>query len=35
MKHFRPWRIFDDQTTVFKLKLSFGFVLFNNDTEQM
>ena len=28
-------RIFQDQTTVFKLNLSFGFVLFNNDTEQM
>ena len=27
--------IFEDQTTVFKLNLSFGFVLFNNDTEQM
>ena len=24
-------RIFDDQTTVFKLNLFFGFVLFNND----
>lgn len=28
-------RIFQDQTTVFKLNLSFGFVRFNNDTEQM
>ena len=28
-------RIFDDQTPVFKLNLFFGFVLFNNDTEQM
>ena len=28
-------RIFEDQTTVFKLNLSFGFILFNNDTEQM
>ena len=28
-------RIFEDQTTVFKLHLSFGFILFNNDTEQM
>ena len=29
-------RIFDDQTTVFKLiNLSFGFVLFDNATEQM
>ena len=28
-------RIFQDQTTVFKLNLSFGFVLFNNDTEEM
>ena len=28
-------RIFQDQTTVFKLNLSFGFVLFNKDTEQM
>ena len=28
-------RIFQDQTTVFKLNLSFGFVLFNNETEQM
>ena len=28
-------RIFQDQTTAFKLNLSFGFVLFNNDTEQM
>jgi hypothetical protein len=28
-------RIFEDQTTVFKLNLSFGFVLFNNETEQM
>ena len=28
-------RIFQDQTTVFKLNLSFGFVLFKNDTEQM
>ena len=27
--------IFEDQTTVFKLNLSFGFVLFNNNTEQM
>ena len=27
--------IFEDQTTVFKLNLPFGFVLFNNDTEQM
>ena len=27
--------IFQDQTTVFKLNLSFGFVLFNNETEQM
>ena len=27
--------IFEDQTTVFKLNLSFGFVLFNNDTEQI
>ena len=28
-------RILQDQTTVFKLNLSFGFVLFNNDTEVM
>jgi hypothetical protein len=28
-------RIFHDQTTVFKLNLSFGFILFNNETEQM
>ena len=28
-------QIFQDQTSVFKLNLSFGFVLFNNDTEQM
>jgi hypothetical protein len=28
-------RIFDDQSTVFKLNLSFGFILFNNDTEEM
>ncbi|CAB4000813.1 Zinc finger and SCAN domain-containing 22, partial [Paramuricea clavata] len=28
-------RIFEDQSTVFKLNLSFGFVLFNNETEQM
>ena len=28
-------RIFQDQTTAFKLNLSFGFVLFNNETEQM
>ena len=28
-------RIFQDQTTVFKINLSFGFVLFNNDTEEM
>ena len=28
-------RIFQDQTTVFKLNISFGFVLFNNETEQM
>ena len=28
-------RIFQDQTTVFKLNLSFAFVLFNNETEQM
>ena len=28
-------RIFQDQTTVFKLNLSFGFILFNNETEQM
>ena len=28
-------RVFEDQTTVFKLNLSFGFILFNNDTEQM
>ena len=27
--------IFENQTTVFKLNLSFGFVSFNNDTEQM
>ena len=27
--------IFQDQTTVFKLNLSFGFVLINNDTEEM
>ena len=27
--------IFEDQTTVFKLNLSFGFVLFNNDIEEM
>jgi hypothetical protein len=27
--------IFEDQTTVFKLNLSFGFVLFNNETQQM
>ena len=27
--------IFRDQTTVFKLNLSFGFVLFNNDMEEM
>ena len=27
--------IFEDQATVFKLNLSFGFVLFNNNTEQM
>ena len=26
---------FKDQNTIFKLNLSFGFVLFNNDTEQM
>ncbi|CAB4040471.1 Zinc finger and SCAN domain-containing 22 [Paramuricea clavata] len=26
--------IFEDQTTVFKLNLSFGFVLFNNETQQ-
>jgi hypothetical protein len=25
-------RIFEDQSTVFKLNLSFGFVLFNNET---
>jgi hypothetical protein len=28
-------RIFHDQTTIFKLNLSFGFILFNNDTEEM
>ena len=28
-------RIFHDQTTRFKLNLSFGFILFNNDTEEM
>ena len=28
-------RIFHDQTTVFKLNLSFGFILFNNETVQM
>ena len=28
-------RIFQDQTTIFKLNLSFGFVLFNNEMEQM
>ena len=28
-------RIFEDQSTVFKLNLSFGFVLFNNETEQI
>ena len=28
-------RIFEDQSTVFKLNLSFGFILFNNDTEGM
>ena len=28
-------RIFLDQSTVFKLNLSFGFILFNNDTEQI
>ncbi|CAB4020669.1 Hypothetical predicted protein, partial [Paramuricea clavata] len=28
-------RIFEDQSTVFKLNLSFGFVLFNNETQQM
>jgi hypothetical protein len=28
-------RIFEDQSTVFKLNLSFGFILFNNDTEEM
>ncbi|CAB4018814.1 Zinc finger and SCAN domain-containing 22 [Paramuricea clavata] len=28
-------RIFEDQTPVFKLNLSFGFVLFNNETQQM
>ena len=27
--------IFHDQNTVFKLNLSFGFILFNNETEQM
>ncbi|CAB3996383.1 Zinc finger and SCAN domain-containing 22 [Paramuricea clavata] len=27
--------IFEDQTTAFKLNLSFGFVLFNNETKQM
>jgi hypothetical protein len=27
--------IFEDQLTVFKLNLSFGFVLFNNETQQM
>ena len=27
--------IFEDQPTVFKLNLSFGFILFNNDTEEM
>jgi hypothetical protein len=27
--------IFEDQSTVFKLNLSFGFVLFNNETQQM
>jgi hypothetical protein len=27
--------IFEDQTTVFKLNLSFGFVLLNNETQQM
>ena len=27
--------IFEDQTTVCKLNLSFGFVLFNNETQQM
>ena len=28
-------RIFEDQSTVFKLNLSFGFILFNNDAEEM
>ena len=28
-------RIFDDQSTVFKLNLFFGFILFHNDTEEM
>jgi hypothetical protein len=28
-------RTFHDQTTRFKLNLSFGFILFNNDTEEM
>ena len=28
-------RIFHDQNTVFKLNLSFGCILFNNETEQM
>ena len=28
-------RIFHDQTTIFKLNLSFGFIHFNNDTEEM
>jgi hypothetical protein len=28
-------RIFEDQTTVFKFNLCFGFVLFNNETEQL
>jgi hypothetical protein len=27
--------IFEYQSTVFKLNLSFGFVLFNNETQQM
>jgi hypothetical protein len=27
--------IFEDQSTIFKLNLSFGFILFNNDTEEM
>ena len=37
MNEFRTYveHIFEDHTTVFKLNLSFGFVLFNNDTEQM